>query len=145
MAKTDARLDVTRNPRTETELAILRNLREVRAQHAGLLYSGSRKNTVKVDGEDVTETRYVLEVNESTLHELAALLSKTAKVAWDPKSFEHDQLPVTETGARVSKRAAQAVKTTAAKAQAKPAAKSTPKSAAQKAPAKATARKAAGK
>ena len=78
MAKTDPRLNVTRTPRTDDEKELLRALKELRQSADGVLYTGSRKNTVKIDGNEVAVTRYVIEVDDHTARLILATLSGKA-------------------------------------------------------------------
>ncbi len=76
---------MTKATRTNEELATQRALKELRSAHEGVLYTGTRKNTVTVDGAEVTTTRYVLELDGPTLHAVAASLAKTAGLKWAPQ------------------------------------------------------------
>lgn len=94
MSINDPRFDVARQPRTEQELTNQRALRDLRSKSASLCWTGVRKNPVVVDGVEVTGTRYILEVNEPLLHELAAFIAEREGTTWDPAAFEHSDLAV---------------------------------------------------
>jgi hypothetical protein len=86
MAKTDPRLDVSRAPRTDDEKALLREMKDLRATNPGVLYTGSRKNEVKVDGQPVTVTRYLFEVDAETARLVITTLSGTSTKATTRKA-----------------------------------------------------------
>lgn len=76
--------------RTPDELAVLRNLKDIRQHLPGLIYTGARHGEVTIAGKVHNETRYVLELNAKLLAKVAKLLAEEANegIQSNPRAYK---------------------------------------------------------